>query len=111
MVLGTTFAVLITTNNNKMATTQRNVLNAKIEKLNFAKNSIVGNLIKDLKTDEKLRPIYSTGGSWKHSSLKDYSKELKIVLEKLKLNYIEGNDGKRGGKTSYYVQITTKIID
>lgn len=55
-----------------LKTTKRSVLNAKIEKLNFAKNSIVYNMIKNLNTGDKLRPVYSAGGSWRFSSLKDY---------------------------------------
>ena len=83
-----------------LKTTKRSVLNAKIGKLNFAKNSIVGNMIKNLKTGDKLRPVYSSGSSWKYST-----------LNKLGIAFETGNDAARGGKTGYYVLITTKIID
>ena len=94
-----------------LKTTKRSVLNAKIEKLNFAKNSMVGNMIKNLNTGDKLRPVYSTGGSWRFSSLRDYSVELKKNLIDLGISFETGNDATRGGRTGYYVQITTKIID
>ena len=94
-----------------LKTTKRSVLNAKIEKLNFAKNSIVGNMIKNLNTGDKLRPVYSTGGSWRFSSLKDYRSELEKNLIDLGISFETGNDATRGGRTGYYVQITTKIID
>ncbi len=94
-----------------LKTTKRSVLNAKIEKLNFTKTSIVGNMIKNLNTGDKLRPVYSTGGSWRFSSLKDYRVELEKNLIDLGISFETGNDATRGGKTGYYVQITTKIID
>ena len=94
-----------------LKTTKRSALNAKIEKLNFAKNSIVGNMIKNLNTGDKLRPVYSTGGSWRFSSLKDYRVELEKTLRDLGISFETGNDATRGGRTGYYVQITTKIID
>ena len=94
-----------------LKTTKRSALNAKIEKLNFAKNSIVGNMIKNLNTGDKLRPVYSTGGSWRFSSLKDYSVELEKNLIDLGISFETGNDATRGGRIGYYVQITTKIID
>ena len=94
-----------------LKTTKRSALNAKIEKLNFAKNSIVGNMIKNLNTGDKLRPVYSTGGSWRFSSLKDYRSELEKTLRDLGIYFETGNDAARGGRTGYYVQITTKIID
>ena len=94
-----------------LKTTKRSALNAKIEKLNFAKNSIVSNMIKNLNTGDKLRPVYSTGGSWRFSSLKDYRVELEKTLRALGISFETGNDATRGGRTGYYVQITTKIID
>lgn len=94
-----------------LKTTKRSVLNAKIEKLNFAKNSIVGNMVKNMKTGDKLRPVYSSGSSWKYSTLNDYRAELERTLNKLGIAFETGNDAARGGKTGYYVLITTKIID
>ena len=94
-----------------LKTTKRTALNSKIEKLGLAKNSIILSFIKDMKTGQKLRPVYSTGGSWKYSSLKNYAPELQRTLNNLGIAFITGNDAPRQGKTGYYVEITTKIID
>jgi hypothetical protein len=94
-----------------MKTTKRTSLNKRIEKLNLQKNSIVGNMICDMKKGDKLRPIYSQGSSWKYSSLIDKSQELKDTLKTLGIEFTTGNDAARGGKTGYFVEITTKIID
>lgn len=94
-----------------MKTTKRSALNKRIKKMNFASNSIVGNMVLALKKGDKLRPVYSQGSTWKHSSLVDKTYELKQVLNTLKLDYVTGNDATRGGKTGYFIEITTKIID
>lgn len=94
-----------------MKTTKRTSLNRRIEKLGFSKNSIVGTMISGIKTGDRLRPIYSQGRTWKHSSLVDKSTELKYTLRLLGVEFITGNDAVRGGKTGYFVEITTKIIE
>lgn len=46
----------------------------------------------------------------KNSLVYKWFSDLKSVLRKLRIEFIEGNDAPRGGKTGYFVQITTKII-
>jgi hypothetical protein len=94
-----------------MKTTKRTALNKRILKLKLASNSIIGNMIADLKKGDRLRPVYSQGSTWKYSSLIDKSGELKSTLNFLGINYTIGNDSPRGGKTGYYIEILTKIID
>jgi hypothetical protein len=92
-----------------MKSTTSIILSKKIAALNLTSNSIVGNMLNNLSTNQVLRPVYSQGSSWKHSSLIDKSFELKQTLDKLGIEYIVGNDAARGGKTGYFVKITTKI--
>ena len=92
-----------------MKTTSNTILVKKIAKLNLASNSIVGNMLKDLKTGSVLRPVYSQGSSWRHSTLVDKSTELESTLRLLKIEFVRGNDSPRGGKTGYFVKINTKI--
>jgi hypothetical protein len=92
-----------------MKTTSSIIVAKKIAKLNLASNSIVGNILKDLKTGVVLRPVYSQGSSWKQSTLVDKSTELESVLRLLKIEFSTGNDSPRGGKTGYFVKINTKI--
>jgi hypothetical protein len=92
-----------------MKSTTSVILSKKIAALNLPSNSIVGNMLNNLSTNQFLRPVYSQGSSWKHSSLIDKSFELKQTLDKLGIEYIVGNDAARGGKTGYFVKITTKI--
>jgi hypothetical protein len=92
-----------------MKSTTSIILSKKIAALNLTSNSIVGNMLNNLSTNQVLRPVYSQGSSWKHSSLIDKSFELKQTLDKLGIEYIFGNDAARGGKTGYFVKITTKI--
>lgn len=92
-------------------TITRSELNAKIAAKKFAKNNIVGNLLADIQQGKKIRPIYSSSGSWKHSSLIDKSFQLKIVLKEFGLQFVEGNDAPRGGKTGYYIEITSTITE
>ena len=92
-----------------MKSTTSIILSKKIAALKLPSNSIVGNMLNNLSTNQVLRPIYSQGSSWKHSSLIDKSFELKSTLDKLRIEYIVGNDAARGGKTGYFVKITTKI--
>ena len=75
----------------------------------LSKKSIVYKWVSDLKSKQVLRPVYNQGTSWNSSSLIDKSYELISVLRKLRIEFIEGNDAPRGGKTGYFVQITTKI--
>ena len=75
----------------------------------LSKSSLVYNWCARLATNEKIRPVFSQGSSWKNSSLVDKSAELTTVLDALKIKYTIGNDAPRGGKTGYFVQILTKI--
>lgn len=92
-----------------MKTTSNIIVAKKIAKLKLASNSIVGNMLKDLQTGSVLRPVYSQGSSWKHSTLVDKSTELESILGLLKIEFSTGNDSPRGGKTGYFVKINTKI--
>ena len=96
-----------------MKTTKSTTLVKRIEKLTvnkeLSKNSLVYNWLINLKSNEILRPVFSQGSSWKHSSLVDKTTELTTVLKKLGIEFVTGNDAARGGKTGYFVKITTKI--
>ena len=97
----------------KMKTTKTLTLAKKIEKLvklkELNKTSLVYEWVSNLQSNEVLRPIFSKGSTWKHSSLTDKLNELTIVLRKLGIEFVTGNDAARGGKTGYFVKITTKI--
>ena len=92
-----------------LKSTKRTVLVKKMNKLNVSKNSLVYGWVSDLQSNEVLRPIFSQGSTWKHSSLIDKSKELTDLLRELNISFSTGNDAARGGKTGYFVKINTKI--
>lgn len=96
-----------------MKTTKTSTLAKRIEKLvatkELNKNSLVYGWVSNLQSNEVLRPVFSQGSTWKHSSLVDKSFELTSVLRKLGVEFTTGNDAARGGKTGYFVKITTKI--
>jgi hypothetical protein len=81
----------------------------RIEKLELRKNTLVYGMINNLATGDVLRPIFSQGRTWKHSSLVNKSIELISVLNLLKLKFETGNDAPRCGQTGYFVKITTKL--
>jgi hypothetical protein len=96
-----------------MKTTKTSTIAKRIEKLiskkEISKNSLVYGWVSNLKSNEVLRPIFTQGSTWKHSSLIDKSYELTSALRKLNIDFVTGNDAARGGKTGYFVKITTKI--
>lgn len=96
-----------------MKTTSTIALSNRIEKLVKAKqlnrSSLVYGWVSNLRADELLRPVFSQGSTWKHSSLVDKTLELTTVLTKLGVEFVTGNDAARGGKTGFFVKITTKI--
>ena len=96
-----------------MKTTKTTTLAKRIEKLVKAKElnktSLVYGWVSNLQSNEVLRPVFSQGSTWRHSSLIDKSNELTIILKKLGIEFVTGNDAARGGKTGYFVKITTKI--
>ena len=92
-----------------MKTTSKSALAKRIAKLNISKNSLVYGWITTLETNQVLRPIFTQGSSWKHSSLVDKEFELTNVLNQLGVEFIKGNDALRGGKNGTFVKITTKI--
>ena len=96
-----------------MKTTSTIALNKRIEKLTalkeLNKKSLVYGWVKELKSNDVLRPVFSQGSSWKHSSLIDKTIELTNVLRKLGVEFVTGNDAPKGGKTGCFVKITTKI--
>lgn len=98
-----------------MKTTKRTSLDKRIEKLvatkELSKNSIVYKWLIHLKSNDELRPVYTQGQSWKHSSLVDKEIELKRALRLLSIDFQSGNDAPRGGKTGVFVKILTKILD
>lgn len=89
--------------------TLRNRLEKLADKKEVNRSSMVYNWCSALKTNEKLRPVFSQGRSWKNSSLIDKTYELTSLLDKLKIKYTTGNDAPRGGKTGFFVQIDTKF--
>lgn len=97
-----------------MKTTKATTLAKRIEKLvaskELSKNSLVYSWLNSLKSNEVLRPVFTQGSTWKHSSLVDKSFELESALRKLSINFTVGNDAPRGGKTGYFVKINTKIV-
>ena len=75
----------------------------------FNKSTLVNQVIESvLNNGERLlRPIYSQGSSWKCSSLIDIHIKVESVLKSLNINFETGNDSPRGGKTGYFIKITT----
>ena len=96
-----------------MKTTKTSTLAKRIEKLvkskELNKTSLVYGWVSNIQSNEILRPVFSQGSSWKHSSLVDKTIELTAVLRKLGIEFTTGNDASKGGKTGYFVKITTKI--
>ena len=96
-----------------MKTTKSTTLAKRIEKLvklkELNKSSLVYSWISNLQSNDILRPVFSQGSTWKYSSLVDKTTELTDILKKLGVEFITGNDAIRGGKTGYFVKITTKI--
>jgi hypothetical protein len=88
---------------------KNSTLSKRIAKLELRKNTLVYGMINNLSTGDILRPVFSQGSTWKHSSLVDKSIELISLLNLLKLKFEIGNDAIRGGKTGYFVKIITKI--
>ena len=84
-------------------------LSKRIQKLELRKNTLVYGMINNLSTGDIIRPVFSQGRTWKHSSLVDKSRELISALNLLKLKFEIGNDAPRGGQTGYFVKITTKL--
>jgi len=78
----------------------------------LTKNSLVYIWLKNLTNKNNIiRPVFSQGSTWKHSTLIDKSDELINILRRLKISYSSGNDAPRKGKTGYYIEINTKIIN
>jgi hypothetical protein len=97
-----------------MKTTASTVLTSKIEKLTTAKkltkNSIVYGWLQALVQGETtFRPVYTQGSSWKYSSLVDKTNELTSALSLLGVEFEQGNDAPRGGKTGAFIKIVTKV--
>lgn len=96
-----------------MKSTASSVLTKKIDKLvkakELSKNSIIYKTLLALKTGQVIRPVYAQGSTWKHSSLTDITLGLTAALNKLGVDFEQGNDAPRGGKTGAFVKITTKI--
>jgi hypothetical protein len=82
-----------------------------IDKLGLNKTSRVYNYLVSIVNEgvTNFRPVYSTGGSWKHSSLVDELDSLVCYLKALQLDIEVGNDSPRGGKTGAFVNILTKF--
>lgn len=74
------------------------------------KSSIVYGWMQQLINGEKnFRPVYSQGSSWKHSSIFDRRFEFTTILNRMGIEYTQGNDAPRGGKTGAFINITTKV--
>lgn len=75
----------------------------------FNKKTLVNQMIENvLNNGERLlRPVYSQGSSWKYSSLIDISNSVELALKSLDIEFETGNDSPRGGKTGYFIKITT----
>ena len=96
-----------------MKTTSSSVLAKKIEVLVTARvicrRSFVYECLADLKSNDILRPVFTTGITWNYSTLHDKSKELITILKLLNIDFTIGNDAPKGGKTGYFIKILTKI--
>lgn len=97
-----------------MKTLLKSELETKLQELVNAKkvrkNTLAYSMALAVLNGEKLiRPIWSTGGSWKYSSLHDYTIEYTNLLDHLGISYERGNDAPRGGKTGAFIQITNEI--
>lgn len=94
-----------------MKTTSKTVLLSKIAKLETPKKGSIARdwLIEIANGKKTIRPVYSQGSSWKHSSLHDRRYEIETPLKKLGIEYQTGNDAPMGGKTGAFLRITTKI--
>ena len=55
-----------------------------------------------------IRPCY-TQGSGRHTSVADHAMPICMLLDKLKIKYITGNDAPRGGQCGKYIKILTKL--
>ena len=76
----------------------------------LSKSSIIYGWLNQLISGEKMfRPVYSQGSSWKNSSLFDRRVEFTTVLKAIGIEFEQGNDAPRGGKTGAFIKITTKI--
>ena len=93
-----------------MKTTKKSVLKRKVAKLKLQKNSTLLSFLNEVIAGKKiLRPVYSTGSSWKYSTLHDKREEVARTLRTMGIEYESGNDAPRGGKTGAFIKITTKI--
>jgi len=77
-----------------------------------SKNSIAYDLVYNLLHGSKLvRPCY-TQGSGRWTSIADHLNETKWMLNRIGLkesfDYTVGNDAPKGGKTGYYIKLTSR---
>lgn len=84
-------------------------LNELITKRELDENSPVFQWVLNLENKAILRPVFNSRGSWSTSKFFDLTGELKMVLDRLGIEYETGNDAPKGGKTGYFVKITTTI--
>ena len=97
-----------------MKTTKRTILESKIAKLvsekKLSKNSRIYKWLMQVASGEKnFRPVFSTGGSWAHSSLIDERLPFMATLKSLGIEFEGGNDAPKGGKTGAFVIIKTIV--
>ena len=75
----------------------------------ISKTSIVYRFAQDIISGAKsIRPCY-TSGSGRFTSNQDHTESLKMLLNKLGIEYTLTNDSPRGGLTGNLITITTKI--
>ena len=81
--------------------------------LKINKNSIVfsdiNNFIYSNSNNYFIRPVYSTG-SGRYTRSVDLTYEIKDILNKIGVEYIDGNDAPRGGKLGNYIKIISKLV-
>jgi hypothetical protein len=97
-----------------MKSTTSRVIASKIEKLvadkHLNRNSTIFDWLMLVSLGAKhLRPVNSTGGSWKYSSLSDRTVEITSALKSLGVEFTLSNDAPKGGKTGALITITTKV--
>ena len=98
---------------------KKETLNKRLLKLeNVSKGSKAYQVIKELTGEYKIKSYMLSGNiirpcyiqvSGRYTSVVDHSMPICMLLDKLKIKYITGNDAPRGDQCSKYIKILTKL--
>lgn len=84
-------------------------IKSETNQLPISKTSIAYKFVQDIISGAKrIRPCY-TSGSGRFTSNQDHTESLKVLLNKMGIEYTFTNDSPRGGLTGNLITITTKI--